>query len=62
MLDSGQIRPECFPVQTEVGFWRVEKAEHQGVVAGFRRNLAETGILPWIPAPQKPEQKPECAT
>jgi hypothetical protein len=32
------------------------------VVAGFRRNLAETGILPWIPAPQKPEQKPECAT
>jgi hypothetical protein len=52
----------AFRSKTEVGFRRLEKAEHRDVPAGFRRNPAGTGILPWILAPRKPERKPECAT
>jgi hypothetical protein len=44
-----------FRSATEVGFQPVEKAEQniRDIAAGFRRNPAGTGILPWTPAPRK---------
>ena len=59
--DSGQIRPELFPVR----YGSRVPARRKGGTSGMLRpdsNPAGTGILPWILASPKMEQKQECAT